>query len=103
MAKIRANHSKFEAAAKKIDLYVESHKKEMKKAGDEVNLLAATWKGTDFDQFKKQWETLDDKGSTSDMMIKALENYGTFLRYSAEKYKKVQTDAINRANKITYF
>jgi Uncharacterized protein conserved in bacteria len=97
---IKVNHNKLEAAAKEIDVYVGLHKGEMKKASGEVDTLSTSWKGDDAIQFRVNWSRVDDKGSTSEEMIKALTDYAEFLHFSAQKYKKVQTDAINRANRI---
>ena len=98
--KIKVNHDKLEAAAKEIDVYITLHKGEMKKASGEVDVLATSWSGDDSTQFRVNWSRLDDKGSTSDQMLMALTDYAEFLHFSAQKYKKAQTDAINRANMI---
>jgi len=97
---IKVNHNKLEAAAKEIDTYLSLHIGEMKKASGEVDTLSTSWKGDDSIQFRVNWSRLDDKGSTSEQMITALTDYAEFLHFSAQKYKKAQTDAINRANRI---
>ena len=98
MAYLRVDHSKFEAAASAIDTYVTSMKNKMRSAGGEVNTLSANWQGSDFTQFKAQWDKVTNNDSTYSQMIKSLESYAKYLRFAAQKYKEAQSKAVNRAN-----
>ena len=100
MAYIKVDHSKFESAARAIDNYVSDMKTKMSSANGEVNTLSATWQGSDFTQFKSQWDKVTNSGSTYSQMLKALESYSDYLRYAASKYKNAQANAINRANSL---
>lgn len=100
MAYIRVDHSKFEAAASAIDTYVASMKNKMRSAGSEVTTLSANWQGSDFTQFKAQWDKVTNNDSTYYQMIKSLESYAKYLRYAAQKYKEAQSKAVNRANSL---
>ncbi len=98
MAYLRVDYSKFEVAASAIDSYVSSMKNKMRSAGGEVNTLSASWQGSDFNQFKSQWDKVTDNDSTYNQMIKSLESYTKYLRFAAQKYKEAQSKAVNRAN-----
>ena len=52
----------------------------------------------DYNQLKKEWQQIKGSDSTSDRMLKSLDNYADFLRFAANKYKSAQANAINRAN-----
>ena len=97
---IKVDHSRFESTASAIDTYVRTHKNKMNSANGEVNTLSGSWQGTDFTQFKTQWNRVTANDSTSQKMIKAMENYAEFLRFAANKYKEAQTKAVNRAINI---
>ena len=100
MAYIKVNHSKFESTANAVDKYVTLMKNKMRNAQNEVATLSSTWQGTDYTQFKAAFDRVDNGDSTHVQMLKALESYSKYLRFAAEKYKKAQTDAVNRANNL---
>lgn len=100
MAHIKVNHSKFESAARTIDGYISSHKKKMKQIDQSVVSLGTSWQGTDYNQMKIEWGQINASGSTSDNMLKSLQNYADALRNAGEKYKQAQARAINRANTL---
>lgn len=100
MAYIKVDHSKFSGAVSAVDDYVGQLKSKMKSAESEVNSLISGWDGDDYTQFKKQWSTLQSKGSAYSEMVKALEAYSDFLQLAANKYKEAQTNAVNRANSL---
>ncbi len=98
MAYIKVDHSKFEKAATEVDNYVNLMKDKMKNAQGEVTTLSASWQGSDFNQFRQEFNKLDDGDSVHTQMVKSLESYSKYLRYAANKYKEVQSKAVNRAN-----
>lgn len=100
MPKIKVDHSEFEKTAKEIDVYVKVLKDNMIKSQSEVTSLSSAWQGTDFTQFKKEFSQIDNKDSTHEQMVKALESYASFLRFAGNKYKDAQTNAVNRANRL---
>lgn len=100
MAYIKVDHSKFESAATAVDNYVTLMKNKMKSAQSEVNTLSSSWQGSDFAQFKKEFNKVDDKDSTHNQMLKAMESYSKYLRFAANKYKDAQSRAVNRANSL---
>ena len=97
---IRVNHSKLEAAASAIEKYTSKMKTNMAKAKNEVNGLATTYQGADYTQFKDQWDQIVANDSNYTYMKKSFETYASFLRDAANKYKKAQANAINRANSL---
>lgn len=97
---IRVDHSKFESAASAIETYVAKMKNKMSVAEGEINNLAAAWQGSDFSQFRVQWEKAVSTDSTYADMKKSFETYANFLRDTANRYKNAQANAINRANAL---
>lgn len=100
MANIKVDHSQFEKAASSIESYITKHKNKMKSIEQSVASLGTSWQGEDYNQLKKECQQMSASGSTSDKMIKSLDNYADFLRFAANKYKSAQANAINRANKL---
>lgn len=96
MAYIKVDHSKFESTASEVDKYVDFMKKTMRNIQEEVNML--TWKGADAEQFKSEFNKVNNEDSTHTQMVKALETYARYLRFVANKYKAAQANAVNRAN-----
>lgn len=97
---IEVDHSKFESAATAIEDYMTLVKNNMSSAGDEVSTMSANWKGDDYTQFLAKWSTIQDEGSVSSNMSKALGAYAEFLRYCSQTYKQAQSNAVNRATNI---
>lgn len=100
MAYIRVDHSKFSGAANEVDAYIKQLKTKMNRADDEVNNMSHFWSGSDYLQFKHQWDRVTNGESTYLEMVNALESYSKYLRYAAEKYKDAQTKAVNRADRL---
>lgn len=100
MAYIKVDHSKFESAAYAVDSYVNLMKSKMRGAQSEISILSSTWQGSDFAQFKTQFNKVDDADSTHAQMLKAMESYSKYLRFAANKYKEAQSRAVNRANNL---
>ena len=100
MAYIKVDYSYFEKAASAIDTYVSSMKNKMRSAGSEVTTLSANWQGSDFTQFKAQWDKVTNNDSTYSQMIKSLESYAKYLRFAAQKYKSAQSMAVRNANNL---
>ena len=97
---IRVDHSKFEDAASAIENYISRMKNKSSLAEGEINNLSAAWQGSDFTQFKVQWEKAVSTDSTYADMKKSFETYAKFLRDAANRYKNAQANAINRANAL---
>lgn len=98
MAYIKVDHSKFSGTANAVDTYVAQLRNKMSSAEGEVNTMSGIWQGSDYTQFKAQWNKVTNGESTYSEMVKSLESYSKFLKYAAEKYKDAQTKAVNRAN-----
>lgn len=96
--RILVNHEKLESAAGALEQYVVRHKTNMNRVSGEVGVLKAAWAGKDSNKFQAQWSNINDRSSTSQKMVAALDNYAKFLRHSANLYKTAQTKAVNRAN-----
>lgn len=97
---IKVDHSKFDATASEIESYITKFKKNMSSADKEVTSLRSSWDGNDYNQFQSQWQKVSGTDSTSQQMLKSLENYAKFLRYSSSQYKEAQTKAVNKANSL---
>lgn len=100
MAVIEVNHSKIKSSAEQVDSYITKHKEKMEKINSKVETLGESWTGKDYKRAKAAWKDIKGSNSTSGKMLKDLENYSELLKFSAEKYKKAQIDAIERANAI---
>lgn len=100
MTYIKVDHSKFTYTVDKLDSFVTMMKKNIQNANTEIDILSLNWQGSDFDQFKKGWDKIDNDDSTQMQMIKNLESYGRFLKYASSKYKNAQAKAIDRANRL---
>lgn len=100
MANIKVDYSQFEKTASAIETYISQHKKRMRAIDNSVVSLNTVWQGNDYEQLKKEWQQIKSDGSTSDRMLKALDNYAEYLRFAANKYKSAQANAISRANKL---
>lgn len=100
MANIKVDHSQFERAASAIETYISKHKSKMNTINNSIASLGSSWEGNDYNQLKKEWQEIQGSGSTSDKMLKSLDNYAEFLRFAANKYKSAQANAINRANRL---
>ena len=100
MAYIKVDHSKFEGAASAIDDYVSLMRNKMGSAQGDIKTLAYSWQGSDFNQFKFEFDKLDNNNSVHSQMIKAMQSYSKYLRFAASKYKEAQINAINRANRL---
>lgn len=100
MAYIKVDHSKFSVASKSIKNYISKTKKNMSAANNDMAQLRAGFEGKDYDVFNDRWQQVDGKDSVYNKMIKSLDNYADFLDFAADKYKKAQTNAVNRANAL---
>lgn len=100
MAYIKVNHRQLENTAAEIDAYVDVLKRKMNNAQSDVTALSSFWEGSDYIQFKSEFNKLDDKYSAHSQMIKALESYSNYLKAAAKKYKDAQSNAVNRANDL---
>jgi uncharacterized protein YukE len=100
MANIKVDHNELEKTVSSIDAYIKNHNNKMKNIDDMVTSLGTSWQGTDYDQLKTECQQMSASGSTSDQMLKSLDNYADFLRFAANKYKSAQANAINRANQL---
>ncbi|MFI3326527.1 MAG: WXG100 family type VII secretion target [Clostridia bacterium] len=100
MAYIKVNHSKFETAADAIEDYIAYVTKQMNSATSEVSDLSTNWQGSDFTQFKTQWNTVVNSTSTYYKMKQSYQSYADYLRYAAAQYKSAQTSAVNKASSL---
>ena len=97
---IKVNHSDLEKAADKLDNYLKQHKSLKSQADTQVQNLKSAFQGDDYMAYEVQWNKLDDKDSTMIAVTDKTKMYVEFLRYAAAQYKKAQSDAVNRANRI---
>ena len=72
----------------------------LKKSHQSIDSLNVQWQGSDYAQLQNEWRQMNASDSTSARMIKSLDNYADFLRFSANKYKSAQANAINTAGRL---
>ena len=97
MAKIYVNHTGIKSTADKVNDYVTNHKQKMQKSGQKVTSLKSDWTGDDYYAALAKWKEIEDKGSVSDNMVKAMEDYRDLLLYARSQYQKAQSSAFNRS------
>jgi len=100
MAYIKVDYSKLEKTASAVENYVKLMKKNMRKAQAEVTTLSSSWQGSDYIQFKTEFNKVDNANSTHSQMVKTLDSYSKYLRFAAGKYKGAQDRAMSRANAL---
>lgn len=100
MAYIKVNHKKMLDAAERIDDYIVRLDKNMNSIDSAMLALGGDWKGTDYQQVRKEWCEINSSGSTTDKMKTSLKNYASSIREAAKLYKEVQSRAINRAKTL---
>lgn len=100
MAYIMVDYRRLEKTAGDIDGYINSHKRAMSEIDNNIVSLGASWQGEDYFQLQREWDEMKSVSSTSEKMLKSLDNYADFLRWAARKYKQAQADAISRANRL---
>ena len=100
MANIKVNHSEITRAADAFDEYAAKHRSRMKSVGSEISSLGSAWQGKDYAEVSRQWDEMSGRSSTSGKMLDAVESYAEYLRYCASRYKRAQSDAISRANRL---
>lgn len=100
MAYIKVNHQKMLAAAEQVDAYIIQLNKNMAGIDSAVSSLGGEWKGEDYRQLKKEWNEINESGSTTDKMRTTLKSYAGSIREAAKLYKEAQTRAVNRASTL---
>ena len=100
MAKIKVNHATLEKTAGVIEDKIRTFNQTINQANSAVGNMTSMWTGTDYGEYKTQWEKATGKGSPTKAMTKALQAYADYLKYAAEMYKKAQGEAVNRSKKI---
>ena len=98
--RISVNHSEFEKAASAVDTYVRLLKNSMRSAQSEVTMMLFDWTGSDFSQFKTEFNKVDNDDSTHSKFVKSMESYAKYLRYAGNSYKNAQSRAVNRAKNL---
>ena len=100
MAYIMVDHRRLEKTAGDIEGYINAHRRAMSDIDSNIISLSSSWQGEDYRQMVCEWNEMKNGSSTSEKMLKSLDNYADFLRWAARKYKQAQIDAINRANRL---
>lgn len=98
--KIKVNHQDLSDAAKKAKSFVSLNKRSIRQITLKLPYIAAYWYGDGSVAFVDQWNDLCSSYSVNGKLNTAMEKYGRCLEVAAEKYKKAQIDAINRANRL---
>ena len=100
MAYIMVDHRRLETTATDIDRYINVHRRAMADIDNNIISLGGSWQGEDYHRMQCEWNEMKNGSSTSEKMLKSLDNYADFLRWAAKKYKQAQADAISRANRL---
>lgn len=100
MAKIKVDHSQFEKIASSIESYIAKYKTSILSLDNTMIYLNSSWHNEDYNAALKKWSEIIGKGSTSENMLKTLQNYADALRKISNMYKETQSNAANRANSL---
>lgn len=100
MALIEVSPQKIEKIFRSAEEYCQEHRGSMRKIDGDINASHSKWKGRDYDEMSKKWQSMNEKQSTSEKMLTAMENYAVFLRTTQIKYENFAAAAINRAHGI---
>lgn len=97
---IKVDHSALDKAADKLDGYLRQHNSIKHQADGQVRSLKTAFDGDDYIAYELQWNKLDDNESHMKIITDKTKVYIEFLKYASSQYKKAQSDAVNRANRI---
>ncbi len=100
MGYIRVEYSRIDNAISEINAHTSFIENKMKIAQTSIDNLAANWKGSDFEEFKRKWEENFLNDSVYSKMKKSLTSYSEYLSYAKKQYSDAQRRAINRANNL---
>ena len=100
MAYIKVNVYELLDAAEQIEQYVDTLDAKMNRIDNIIISLHSEWKGTDYQQFKNEWNGINSSASTAGRMRAALKEYADSMRRTAGCYRDAQTRAINRAKTL---
>lgn len=98
MAQIYVDHLVIAKTANEINEYLDLHNKRIREINNVVDQMK--WRGSDYNQAKTEWNAMKAKGSTSDKLVTAFENYKNALLTAADKYKDAQARAVDRAERL---
>lgn len=100
MTYLKVRHKSLDEAANSIERYISAHNSKMNESTRTVDNLRNDWNGKDYIAVKNAWLKLRGQGSTSDRMVRSLQNYANYLRLASKKYKNAQKNAVDRANRL---
>lgn len=103
MAYIKVCISDIKRSAEATENFVNQTVQRMRDANTEVNTnLAKSWSGPDYDNYKVQFGTLSEKGSTANKMLSELTSYSEYLKFAATRYIMAQQSAEMLASLIRF-
>ena len=97
---IEVNHSSLRQAANDFRQYAREGNSITTNTVQTCESLSRSWNGNDFTAFITRARGLDSQDSYLRRLCSALNSFADKLEYSADKYRKAQADAINRANRL---
>ncbi|QMV40488.1 WXG100 family type VII secretion target [Cohnella cholangitidis] len=90
--------SKLESASQKMDSQSAEYEKLYNQLFNEVDGMAANWKGADNVAFVSQIKGFQDDFQK---MKQLMNQYSEFLKNSAKTYRETQNETINQAKRLT--
>ena len=58
MANIKVDHGQIERTASSIETYITKHRKKMNSIEGLITSLGTSWKGTDYNQLRTEWQQI---------------------------------------------
>lgn len=103
MSYIKADYDRLEQTSKSVQDYAAGVKKKMEQASDEIAGLSSAWSGSDYNNFKLQWDKAAGSDSAYSKIINFLDSYSKLLSFASLKYKEAQTRAVNCADNLLWW
>ncbi len=91
---------KLRETADAAEEYLRMMKNCMKSADEEILALSLVWNGADYIVFRNRWTLIRGAGSAFAEWCRELEDYTSCLRFAGERYREVQQNARERADRL---
>ncbi len=89
-----------ERSASEIGVFLNNYRKYFGGMDDTMNSLRTSWVSDDYTKFMQQWRIFYSGNSIGVGMRREFSNYKEYLEYAAQQYKKCQSNAYDRVNKL---
>ena len=89
-----------EQTASAISEYIKDYDRNFGEMNATMRSLSSSWVSNDYIRFIQQWNLFYRGKSIGVSMHTEFSNYQEYLSYAAQQYKKCQSNAMDRANRL---